>query len=94
MKKFLSQLLVRRLVSSLFAMAILALMTGPPGSTLTPTAGLTGSFTEPWSFFGLFRTLRGVTFFAIALVMWGIWTLWLHYGKFVKSAATKAMPSS
>lgn len=91
MKKFLSQLMIRRLVSSMAAMAILALMTGPPGSTLTPTAGLTGSFTEPWSFFGLFRTLRGVTFFATALLMWGIWTLWLYYGKSIKGVATRVM---
>jgi branched-chain amino acid transport system permease protein len=90
-KSFLTQSLLRRLVSSLAAMAILALMTGPPGSTLTPTAGLTGSFTEPSSFFGLFKTVRWVPFFFIALAMWGIWTLWLSRGKQVKALVNRAI---
>ena len=76
--------MVRRFVSSLFAIAILELMTGPPGSTIQPTAGLTGSFTEPSSFFGLFNTVRFVPFLAIALVMFGLWSLWLAQGKAIR----------
>ncbi len=89
-KSFFTQSLVRRFFSSIAAMAILALMTGPPGSTLTPTAGLTGSFTEPASFFGLFKTVRWVPFLFIAIVMWVIWTVWLTRGKQVKSLVNRA----
>ena len=90
MRHFLSQPTVRRLFSAIAAIAILALMTGPAGSTLTPTAGLTGSFTEPSSFFGLFKTVRWVPFLVIAMVMWGIWTLWLSRGAQVKDLANRA----
>ena len=84
MKKFFAQTMVRRFISSLFTIAILELMTGPPGSTLQPTAGLTGSFTEPSSFFGLFNTVRFVPFLAIAIVMFGLWSLWLDKGKSIR----------
>ena len=91
MKRFFAQTMVRRFISSLFAIAILELMTGPPGSTIQPTAGLTGSFTEQSSFFGLFNTVRWVPFFAIALVMFGVWSLWLAKGAVIRKGMSAAL---
>jgi branched-chain amino acid transport system permease protein len=91
MRKFLTQSVVRRLFSSVAAIAILELMTGPPGSTLTPTAGLTGSFTESSSFFGIFRGQRWMPFLVIALAMWGVWTLWFSRGKQIKGGVGRAL---
>ncbi len=91
MKQFFAQPIVRRFISSVAAIAILELMTGPAGSTVTPTAGLTGSFVEPSSFFGMFNTVRWVPFFAIALVMFGLWTLWLARGKQIRSGINAAL---
>ena len=85
MKKLFAHVLVRRLISSIFSIAVLALMTGPAGSTLTPTAGFTGSFGEASSFFGLFKTQRWVPFFAIALLMFALWTLWVDRGSQIKT---------
>lgn len=81
----------RRFGMCLVAIGLLALMTGPPGSTSAPTEGIRGSFLEASSFFGLFRTVRWVVFLVVAIVMFGIWTLWLAKGPTVKSAVTTAM---
>lgn len=81
----------RRLLSSLAAMALLAVMTGPPGNTDTPTAGLVGSFKEPASFLGLFRTERWLVFLFLALVMTVVWTLWLASATPLKRAANSMM---
>jgi branched-chain amino acid transport system permease protein len=66
-------------------MAVLELMTGPPGSSTTPTAGITGSFAERSSFFGFFNAYRWTVFLFFALVMYGVWTLWLARGTQIKS---------
>jgi branched-chain amino acid transport system permease protein len=84
----------RRLVTSLAVMALLEVMTGPPGSTATPLAGINGSFTEKASFFGLFAGQRWLLFLVFDLVMFGVWTLWLSRGSQIKSgyAAITALP--
>jgi branched-chain amino acid transport system permease protein len=52
-------------------MAVAAVMTGTPGSsTAPPTTGVHGSFLEPVSFFGLFRTQRWLVFLTIAVIIW------------------------
>ena len=84
---------LRRFVSSLAAMALLEVMTGPPGNTDTPTAGLIGSFKESASFFGFFRTQRWMIFLFLALVMMLVWTLWLAGGSRLKRAANSIMAS-
>ncbi len=79
----------RRLFSVLAAVAVLELVTGPPGNTLTPMAGIDGSFAEPSPFFGLFQTRRWVVFLFIALVVYGLWSLWLLRGAQIKSSVSK-----
>ena len=82
---------LRRFFSSLAAMALLEVMTGPPGNTATPTAGLIGSFKESASFFGLFRTERWLVFLFLALIMMVVWTLWLAGGSKLKRVASSMM---
>ena len=91
MEKLRSSAMVKRLFSSFAVVAVLCVMTGPPGSTATPMAGITGSFTAPASFFGLFRGQRWMVFFVIALVFFGVWTLWLKRGTQIKGAVSKTM---
>ena len=91
MKRILYSPLARRLASSIGAMAILEVMTGPPGSSTAPTAGFHGSFLESASFFGLFRTDRLVVFVGLALIMTGFWTFWLAKGAQLKSGGARAL---
>jgi len=52
-------------------MAVVAVMTGTPGSSSAPpTTGVHGSLLERVSFFGLFATWRWVLFFAFAVIIW------------------------
>jgi branched-chain amino acid transport system permease protein len=52
-------------------MAVIAVMTGTPGSSSAPpTTGVHGSLLERVSFFGLFATWRCVLFFAFAVIIW------------------------
>ncbi len=80
---------VRRLISALAVMAVVAVMTGPAGSTETPTAGFTGSFAEKSSFFGMFETVRWVPFLFLGLVFFSVWSLWLSRGQQVKDGVAK-----
>ncbi len=89
MRARLRQPWVRRLVISLSAIAVLELMTGPPGSQSEPTAGFTGSYLEHTSFFGLFPAFRWTTFLAIALVIFGVWSLWLNRGDQIRAAVAR-----
>jgi branched-chain amino acid transport system permease protein len=82
---------VSRFLSSLAAMALVAVMTGPPGSSTTPTAGFTGSFSEKASFFGLFPSPRWAEFLVFALLMFGVWSLWLSKGSQFKAGASAAL---
>ena len=91
MKTFFSNQMVRRFITTVAVMAILAIMTGPAGSTQTPTAGFTGSFGERSSFFGLFDTVRWAPFLFLALVFFGVWTLWLSNGDRIKGGVNKVM---
>jgi branched-chain amino acid transport system permease protein len=84
MKAFVKRPFVSHLLTSIGAMAIFELMTGPPGSSTTPTAGFTGSFGERASFFGLFATYRFVVFLALAVIVSGVWTLWQSRGSVIK----------
>ncbi len=85
MRAFLRHPAVRRFVILAIAMAVLEVMTGPPGSTDAPTEGIAHSFTQPSSFFGLFGTLRWVVFLFLALVLWGVASLWAWRGASIKS---------
>ena len=82
---------LRRFFSSLAAMALLEVMTGPPGNTATPTAGFIGSFKEAASFFGLFKTERWLVFLFLALIMMLVWSLWLAAGAQLKRVANSVM---
>jgi branched-chain amino acid transport system permease protein len=82
---------VRRLTVSLAVAAVVAVITGPPGSNEQPTEGLTHSFTQPSPFFGLFQTQRWVVFFFFALVGFALWSAWLSRGHIVKTAVGRAM---
>jgi branched-chain amino acid transport system permease protein len=79
----------RRLLTSAMVMALLEVMTGPPGSTATPLAGINGSFTEKASIFGLFASQRWVLFLIFTLVVFGFWTLWLSRGSQIKLGYNK-----
>lgn len=91
MKTFLRNDYVRRFGISIAVMALLGLMTGPPGSTEAPTAGFTGSFSGSSSFFGLFGTVRAVIFLFFAVVMFGIWTLWIMAGSWIKKGVSSVL---
>ena len=84
MRAFLRHPAVRRFVILAIAMAVLEVMTGPPGSTDAPTEGIAHSFTQPSSFFGLFGTFRWVVFLFLALVLWGVASLWAWRGASIK----------
>ena len=72
-------------------MAVVAIMTGPAGSTETPTAGFTGSFSEQSSFFGFFETVRWVPFLFLAIVFFLVWSLWLSRGQQIKDGFSKVL---
>ena len=91
MRAFLHRPFVRRLLISLSVVAVLEVMTGPPGSSSAPTEGIAHSFTQPSPFFGLFNTLRWVVFLFLALVMFGVWSLWKSQGSAIRSGAHRAM---
>ena len=91
MKTFFNNSMVRRFITAAAVLAVVAVMTGPAGSTETPTAGFTGSFGERSSFFGLFETVRWVPFLFLALVFFGLWTMWLARGAQIKSGVSKVM---
>ncbi|HUV57663.1 MAG TPA: branched-chain amino acid ABC transporter permease [Acidimicrobiales bacterium] len=91
MKTFLNNSMVRRFMMAAAVLAVVAVMTGPAGSTETPTAGFTGSFSERSSFFGFFETVRWVPFLFLAVVFFGLWTTWLARGTQIKSGVSKVM---
>jgi branched-chain amino acid transport system permease protein len=91
MRDFLRRPIVRRFFIIAVAMAVLEVMTGPPGSTEAPTEGLAHSFTQPSSFFGMFQTLRWVVFLFLALVLWGVATFWAARGASLKRSAARVM---
>ena len=91
MKTFFQNLMVRRFISAMAVMAVVAIMTGPAGSTETPTAGFTGSFSEQSSFFGFFETVRWVPFLFLAIVFFLVWSLWLSRGQQMKDGFSKVL---
>ena len=91
MKTALSNQTVRRFISAVAVVAVVAVMTGPAGSTEFPTAGFTGSFSAPSSFFGFFETVRWVPFLFLAIVFFLVWSLWLARGEQVKGGVSKAL---
>jgi len=91
MKTFFQNLMVRRFISAMAVMAVVAIMTGPAGSTETPTAGFTGSFSEQSSFFGFFETVRWVPFLFLAIFFFLVWSLWLSRGQQIKDGFSKVL---
>ncbi|HEY5265756.1 MAG TPA: branched-chain amino acid ABC transporter permease [Acidimicrobiales bacterium] len=89
MNDLLKRAYVRRLLITLGIVAVIALMTGPPGSNQAPTSGFTGSYAEHASFFGLFRTQRWVVFLFLGLIVWGIASFIIVYGKTVRHSITR-----
>ncbi|MGH9019702.1 MAG: branched-chain amino acid ABC transporter permease [Acidimicrobiales bacterium] len=77
--------LVKRLLICLAVLAVVGLMTGPPGSSTDPTQGIRGSYIESMSFFGLFQTVRWVDLVALALVVFGVSTLWRAQGPAIRT---------
>src|ERR1019366_573400 len=89
MKELLAKPPLRRLLMTIAAVAVIELMTGPPGSNTAPTAGFKGSFGEHASFYGLFKTQRWVLFLFLALVVWGIVMVWMKNGPPVRVTVNK-----
>jgi branched-chain amino acid transport system permease protein len=91
MKELLARPATRRLLITLAVVAVVELMTGPPGSITTPVYGFSHSFGEAASFFGLFRTQRWVLFLVIALIFWGIANFWIDKGATIKSSTRELL---
>jgi len=91
MREFFRRPWLRRLLTSLAVLAVLEVMTGPPGSSTAPTEGIAHSFTQPSPFFGLFHTLRFVVFLFLGLVMFSVWTLWRSRGSALRSTYRHVM---
>ncbi|MDE3108092.1 MAG: branched-chain amino acid ABC transporter permease [Acidobacteriota bacterium] len=91
MRAFFRNPFVRRFSLCFLVVELVALMTGPPGSTQAPTAGFRGSVFEASSFYGLVRTQRWVVFFALAILMFLVWSGWLNKGASIRSTATRAL---
>jgi branched-chain amino acid transport system permease protein len=90
MRALFSRPIVRRFLILAAAMAVLEVMTGPPGSTDAPTEGLAHSFTQPSPFFGLFTTQRWVVFLFLAIVLWAIATFWASRGAAIRGVVARA----
>ncbi len=82
---------VKRLLITLGVTAVVELMTGPPGSSLDPWAGIHGSFLEPFGFFGLFHAARWVDWLIVALIGYGLITAWLTQRDVVRKGARAAL---
>ncbi len=90
-RSFFQRAPIRRLLVVVGVVAVVELITGPPGSNQYPTSGFTGSYSEAASFFGLFRTQRWVVFVALALIAWGIVEFWTRYGAAIRSGGSSAL---
>jgi branched-chain amino acid transport system permease protein len=91
MKQVWSHPMVRRFLTAVAVMAVLAVMTGPAGSTLAPTEGFTGSFNQHSSFFGFFETVRWAPFLFLAVVFFLVWTMWLARGAQIKGVVSRVL---
>jgi branched-chain amino acid transport system permease protein len=62
---------LKRLFLILIVAAVVAIMTGTPGSsTASPTTGVHGSFMERVSWFGLFAAPRWLLFLTLGVIVW------------------------
>jgi hypothetical protein len=62
---------LKRLFFVLVITAVIAVMTGTPGSsTAPPTTGIHGSFLERVSWFGIFAAPRWLLFFTLGVIVW------------------------
>lgn len=91
MNKLFSGSIARRLVLSVMLLELVALMTGPPGSSEDPVAGIHGSFLEAASFFGFFRTQRWLVFLALGLIVFLIGELWANQRESAKRISGKVL---
>jgi branched-chain amino acid transport system permease protein len=91
MKELLAKTAVRRLAITICVMAVIELMTGPPGSIGTPVAGFSGSFAEKASLFGLVKTQRWVLFLVLAIAVWGVVSFWSSVGPSVRTSISRAL---
>ena len=91
MNKLWRQPVVRRFARFLMVAAVIEVMTGPPGSTQTPLAGIDGSFANRESFFGLFPAPRWTIFLVLVAIIFGLSTLWKVNSKAIKSGYATVM---
>ncbi|HVA53234.1 MAG TPA: branched-chain amino acid ABC transporter permease [Acidimicrobiales bacterium] len=91
MKELLAKTAVRRLFITICVVAVIELMTGPPGSNNAPTSGFRESFGEASSFFGLFRTQRWIVFLGASLIAWGVASFWIAQGPRVRTRVHDAL---
>jgi branched-chain amino acid transport system permease protein len=75
---------VRRLFACIFGFLVLAIMTGPSGSSLAPTSGFTGSLLHP----------RVFVFLALAVALWAVIAAQHRWGESIKrfSDSVTALP--
>ena len=85
---------MRRFAGFLAVGAVIEVMTGPPGSTQTPLAGIDGSFANRESFFGLFPAPRWTIFLVLIAIIFGLSALWKLKTTSIRSgyAAVMAVP--
>ena len=68
---------LKRLFLVLVMTAVIAVMTGTPGSSTAPaTTGIHGSFLERVSWFGLFAAPRWLLFFTLGVIVWVVVSLY------------------
>ena len=79
---------LKRLFLILVITAVIALMTGTPGSsTAPPTTGLHGSFLERVSWFGLFAAPRWLLFFTLGVIVWVVVSLYRPRARAIRRKA-------
>jgi len=83
---------LKRLGMILIIMAVIAVMTGTPGSSSAPpTTGVHGSFLERVSFFGLFPAQRWLLFGAIGVVIWLLVSLYRPRARAIHLGVDRAL---
>jgi branched-chain amino acid transport system permease protein len=76
---------LKRLFSILVIAAVIAVMTGTPGSsTASPTTGVHGSFLERVSWFGLFPAPRLLLFLTLGVIVWLVVSLYRPRARMIR----------
>ena len=83
MQKLRSSAGTRRLVSCVLGALLLAVMTGPSGSSSAPTSGFSGSLFHP----------RVFIFIALGILIWALITVRMRYGERVRTVSDRITSS-